>query len=63
MSPRESFEEIARLLTRAAEETDPRAVRCLVIAAQTHAVIQASTHRRRELRAEMDAYLETGALQ
>lgn len=51
MTPAQSFETITRLLERAMEPgLEPRDVRQLVIAAHTHAVIQAASTRRAEAR-------------
>lgn len=52
MTPRQSFEEIASLLERGMAEPDPRDARATVIAAHTHAVIQAATLRKQEAWAE-----------
>jgi len=62
MTPRESFEEIARLLEQAmAPDCSPRdALLTFIPAAHTHAVIQASCLRRREGLAELAAHQFTG---
>lgn len=52
MTPREAFERIAELLERGMDSSDQRDRYALMVAAHTHAVIQASTLRKREAYAE-----------
>ncbi|MDB5448062.1 MAG: hypothetical protein JWQ97_3379 [Phenylobacterium sp.] len=56
MAPGAAFELIATLLEQAqAEDVDPSRLQVLLVSAHTHAVIQASAHRRRAKAALFDA--------
>ena len=60
MSAVRSLETIRDLIKQAMAEPDPRDAKGLLIQAQTHAMIQISTMRRADARAEYVEHIEHG---